>query len=599
MRVWEFPHSFNLGENSMSWAKYSRSLRRMIVSGTVMAVAVIALMLGSQQNAVEAVSKGAGAELGGTTFPGTGTGAIPDGLPGTPPQFGAPLNVTFNVTGATAAITELSADFTATHTFVGDIDAVLIAPGGSPTLALVSRIGVTTVGAFGDSSNYGGTYNFTDTAAGTNIWTVATIPACGTDCIVAAGSYRTTAAGGTGQTNPPPVTGLMTTFGGLTPAQINGTWTLRFRDAANVDEGTVTAANLSITAGTSGPTAPANVDFDGDGTSDFSIARDTSTPLTNISSEFFKAGSIREKLAIRKEMVRSPELGEPPPVGSGITWFSSSSSNGTPEIVGFGEAATDFLVPNDYDGDEQTDFAVWRPGTNAAFYVLNSSNSTVTVTLFGQDGDDPAITGDYDGDGLADIATYRCPTDAPGQCFFFFRGSAGIGNISYVPWGFGEDGDFFVNPGDFDGDERYDFCIQREDPSNPAAGQFVLLRSSDLGVEYISWGTSTDFILPGDYDGDGLSDFTVRRNVGGTLNHYILERDGGGTGASPIIFGLAGDVTAPGDYDGDGSTDIAIWRENTDPAQNYFWVFRSGNGVVTTFKWGQENDIAVANWLVH
>lgn len=571
----------------------------MVLSGTVMAVAAIALVLGSQQIAVEAVSKGEIARLGGATFPGTGTGAIPDGLPGTPPQFGPPLNVTFNVSGITEAITEMSVDFTATHTFVGDIDAVLIAPGGSPTLALVSRIGVTTAGSFGDSSDYGGTYNFTDTAAGTNIWTVATNPACGDDCIVTAGSYRTTAVGQTGQTNPPPVTSLLTTFGGLTPAQINGTWTLRFRDAAAADTGSVTAANMTINSGGPVPSGPANVDFDGDGKSDFSIARDVSAPIANVSTEFFKAGSIREKLRIRKELPKGPELGELPPVGSSIAWFSSGSSNGIPEIVEFGEAATDFLVPNDYDGDEQTDFAVWRPGTDAAFYILNSSNSTVSVTPFGQDGDDPAITGDYDGDGLADIATYRCPTGAPGQCFFFFRGSAGSGNISYVPWGFGEDGDFFVNPGDFDGDGRYDFCIQREDPSNPAAGQFVLLRSSDLGVEYINWGTATDFILPGDYDGDGLSDLTVRRNSGDTLNYYILERDGGGTGASPIIFGIAGDISAPGDYDGDGSTDIAIWRENTDPEQNYFWVFRSGNGAVTTFKWGQENDIAVANWLVH
>jgi len=39
---------------------------------------------------------------------------------------------------------------------------------------------------------------------------------------------------------------LDATFGGLTPAKANGTWTLRFRDGSTADEGFVTAATLSI-----------------------------------------------------------------------------------------------------------------------------------------------------------------------------------------------------------------------------------------------------------------------------------------------------------------------------------------------------------------
>jgi hypothetical protein len=60
-----------------------------------------------------------------------------------------------------------------------------------------------------------------------------------------------------GQVVPAPVTSLNATFGGLTTAQINGTWTLTIRDAAGGDTGSVTAANLKLAqaCGTPTPTA--------------------------------------------------------------------------------------------------------------------------------------------------------------------------------------------------------------------------------------------------------------------------------------------------------------------------------------------------------
>jgi subtilisin-like proprotein convertase family protein len=178
------------------------------------------------------------------TFPGTNTGAIPDGLTGTPPQYGAPRVINFNVNGFGAPISSVALDVTVNHTWVGDVDMVLRSPGGTASHVIVSRIGVTTAGSFGDSSNYAGTYTFTDTSA-TNIWTVATT-SCGDGCNIAVGSYRTTAPGMTGQTNPAPFTNMTAAFSGLTTAEINGVWTLSIRDAANADTGTVTAANLTL-----------------------------------------------------------------------------------------------------------------------------------------------------------------------------------------------------------------------------------------------------------------------------------------------------------------------------------------------------------------
>lgn len=121
---------------------------------------------------------------------------------------------------------------------------ILRSPSGLVSFVTASRIGVTTAGSYGDSSNFSGAYNFTDAATGTNIWTIAA--GLGANANIGAGNYRTTAAGGTGQTNPAPVTNLTAAFAGLTSAQINGTWTLSIRDGAAADTGTVTAASLVL-----------------------------------------------------------------------------------------------------------------------------------------------------------------------------------------------------------------------------------------------------------------------------------------------------------------------------------------------------------------
>ena len=178
------------------------------------------------------------------TFVGTGLGAIPDGLTGTPPQYGSPRVISFAVSGMRGPVSAVSANLNLTHTFAGDVDMILTSPGGVKSFVLVSRIGVTTVGSYGDSSDYCGIYNFTDTAAGTNIWTVA--GSLGTFGTITPNNYRTTAAGVPGQSNPAPFTNLTAAFAGLTTAQINGTWTLTIRDGAAYDTGTVSAANLVL-----------------------------------------------------------------------------------------------------------------------------------------------------------------------------------------------------------------------------------------------------------------------------------------------------------------------------------------------------------------
>ncbi len=364
-----------------------------------------------------------------------------------------------------------------------------------------------------------------------------------------------------------------------------------------------------------------NVDFDGDGKSDFNIVRDTTQQnfsKNSIASHLLSMAT-RQKAKLKfkgtekiKELyqVSQDNFFIPENHGTSLVWYIYNSSTKTSTVTGHGRDFFDFVTPEDYDGDGRDDLAVWRgiDSTTGFFYILNSSTNTVREENFGIAGDDPQIVGDYDGDAKADVAVFRCP-QSPGQCFFFFRGTNNNPdrNITYVPFGFGSGNDFFPNPGDFDGDGKYDFCLQRTSPNNSNQGQFVLLRSSDLGVEYINWGLPTDAIAPGDYDGDGRSDFMVVDVFSQPMKWYLLERDGGGTGNSPVFWGIFDtDFITPGDYDGDRKQDIAIWRTNPDDNMNYFYIRRSSNITLQTFEWGRCRDLdsgdcdyPTANWYVH
>jgi hypothetical protein len=347
-------------------------------------------------------------------------------------------------------------------------------------------------------------------------------------------------------------------------------------------------------------------DFNGDGKTDFVVARaavpsvseETSQNTSFVWNGFENRGETKGRI----ERPKNNENDGDAPLAPPIYWYTRINGTGAITATQWGDGATDTVVTEDFDGDLKSDITVWRPGPpfGANFYILQSGSNTVRADTFGQTGDDPAVVGDYDGDNKADPAVYRCPAlGAPaGQCYFFYHSSV-TGQIIYGPWGFGNDGDFFPYIGDFDGDGKNDYCIQRTNPSQAGQGQFVLLKSGG-GIEYINWGNNTDFLIPGDYDGDGKTDFCVRRTVSGSRFHYVLTRTGATSGT---VWGITGDSSVPGDYDGDGKTDFAIWRGSATPGQTAFYVLNSGTGSVSALQWGQcpagNCDYAVAGWPVH
>jgi hypothetical protein len=321
-----------------------------------------------------------------------------------------------------------------------------------------------------------------------------------------------------------------------------------------------TAFQLDGTVGgnTFAPTAR-SLDFDGDGRTDFAIARSADA-------------------------------------NSQTTWWIQNS--GGTQIVyplgtGVGFGTGDKATPADFDGDGKTNIAVWRGGASpsAGFYFLTNSN-TVSFVQFGQTGDDPSIVDDFDGDGIADPAVYRASNST-----FYYRGSSSNpnGNVTFVP--FGKAGDIAL-PGDMNGDGKADFNIVRNNAG--LAEHWSLL--SGGGTRTFQYGLATDKFVTGDFDADNRTDICAVRANGSVYDWYALR-----SATNSILFvqwgNPATDYLTPGDYDGDAKTDFVVWRSGQAADQTFFYVKGTGSATATR-EWGQSAgantapDYPVANWNV-
>jgi hypothetical protein len=357
-----------------------------------------------------------------------------------------------------------------------------------------------------------------------------------------------------------------------------------------------------------------NVDMDGDHLTDYSITRGPSGAFTFVNNRAESqinggATAYRDLKKLRRSQATN-FAGAGAVSADDVEWWTYNSADGTHSVSLFGDVTSDSPTPADFDGDGRSDIAFWRPGEGetSGFYIIDSSTNTYHFEQMGIINDDPFVVGDYDGDGKADPATFRCPPDdqGPGQCCFFYRASSNNPNrgITYIFWGNGTDLTLFADPGDYDGDGKYDFCLQTALNDGAGHAVFLLLRSSDLGADYIFWGLDTDYLEPGDFDGDGKNDFMVARRGNGQWQHFLLTRaaltaNPGNPATSAYIFGLEDDDLVPGDYDGDGRQDLATWRPGLNPGdQSYFIAMGSSRGT-TVFPWGIGGDYPNATWQVH
>lgn len=501
------------------------------------------------------------------TFNGTGVGPIPDG-PSTSCQTpGNPLNIQFAVTGLTANVQSVNVSITMQHTWAGDVVATLIPPAGGNGLTLFSYIGYSANPSGGDSSNLNGTYIFTDSAAADQVLWKAAVAAPTTNDTIAPGSYRPAPTG-----DPATGSSLNTTFGGLTPAQANGNWTLRLTDGCQDDFGSVSAAVLDISTGTVTPPVAAKPFFDyfGSGKSSFAV-------------------------------YNAPE-------GGNVLWRVLNNGGTGQETIFWGLTDFDYYTPGYFDADNRADIAVFRPSNTAGqsfFYIRNTNPVALNAIPYGTAADFGGYDADYDGDGRDDPTVIR--RTSGGQWLWSYRAST-TNTLRSIPFGTAATTqagtateDIPMAGGDFSGDGRADFA---------------LIRRNDAGAETIIWGDSvsgqllgsfiwgeynTDYYVLGDFLGDSRMDFAVWRGAGSTTDGTWYIRENGGTGYVARQFGVprvsgAGDLAIAGDFGGDGKYDIAVYRQSNN---TFYWLNSPTATTVSGQQFGTTGDRPVGEFRTY
>jgi hypothetical protein len=250
------------------------------------------------------------------------------------------------------------------------------------------------------------------------------------------------------------------------------------------------------------------------------------------------------------------------------TWYVVDSATGVQRSQQWGQAG-DVPVPGRYDNDQRTDFAVWRPG-NGTWYVIDSSTGIPRGQQWGQPGDIP-VPGDYTGDGRTDFAVWR-PSNGT---WYVIDSTTGVQRVQQ--WG--QPGDIPV-PGDYGGFGKTDFAVWR--PSN---GTWYVFDSKSGAQSVKQWGQAGDIPVPGRYDADqgGRTEFAVWRPANGTW--YVLNSITGTWREQQ--WGLLGDIPVPGRYDGGPQTSFAVWR----PSNGNWYIINSTTGAQRVQQWGAPGDV--------
>lgn len=283
-------------------------------------------------------------------------------------------------------------------------------------------------------------------------------------------------------------------------------------------------------------------DNDGDGRTDLTIFRPSTTQLWTLSS---LNGSVLQKTVGVNPGTYYPGSGDFEgdgigshlfinfDLGSGQIIWNLLSPNAPPTIVSrlWGDF-NDYYAVADYDGDGSDDIAIFRPSTGDWWIMTDPLTQTSYVDHWGTT-DDAACIGDYDGDGKSDLCVVRIEA---GQRVWYIRNSTD-GSMRREVYGLDTDRPLAYAYIDIDGDSKQDLSILRIN-AGPQRIHFIR-RSSDGQSVQIAWGRDADQHFFGDYDGDGKTDFVARRIENGAMIWYIRRSSDGQ--AQIVQWGVQGD----------------------------------------------------------
>jgi hypothetical protein len=236
---------------------------------------------------------------------------------------------------------------------------------------------------------------------------------------------------------------------------------------------------------------------------------------------------------------------------------------------GGGGATNRIVLPEcDYDGDRQSDLAVYEPASGAWYIYSLRSGPLAWALPWGGPGMIP-VSGDFNGDRVTDLAVYELNTG----CWYIRTLAYGLVLAFGDQWG---GRNMMPVAADYNADAITDLAVY------DLVNGYWYIRT--LSGVTILWGVSfwgTGFVaVPGDYNGDGVADLAQFHVTSGA---WIINTLYGDLILAGVQWGAYGMMPVSGDYNGDGVYDLAVYEPSTG-----YWYIRTVSGAVLAWQaaWG-------------